>query len=300
MVTLQQLRYFRELAASGHLTQTAEKLHITQTSLSNTMINMERQLGVKLFDRTGRTIALNEVGRAYLRYVEEALSALDNAQAMINERLNREELSVSVAMSSSHVWTTLIQGFHARYQNYSIRQVNCTRHQYRELLIKQETDLVIAGTDDLVMSGLDYRILRKERLFLCVYKEHPFASREKIYLAETGGESFINLPESESFRVFCDSLFQKAGIAYHTSIECDYSMRGKLIEAGFGVAITTGKFVDKKMLGDNIYVPIADDFAVRPIAVIWNPRHYLSRAARDFREYALQTEAEEGDDDGWE
>ena len=65
MVTLQQLRYFRELAATGHLTQTAERLYITQTTLSNTIINLEKQLGVKLFDRVGRTLQLNEAGRLY-------------------------------------------------------------------------------------------------------------------------------------------------------------------------------------------------------------------------------------------
>jgi len=51
MVTLQQLYYFSELAKHGHLTRTAEKLYITQTTLSNTIINLEKQLGVKLFDR---------------------------------------------------------------------------------------------------------------------------------------------------------------------------------------------------------------------------------------------------------
>jgi DNA-binding transcriptional LysR family regulator len=292
MVTLQQYRYFRELAASEHLTQTAEKLHVTQTSLSNTIINMERQIGVKLFDRTGRSIRLNEVGRAYYAYVEEALSALDSAQAMVNEYLNRESHSVSVAMSSSHVWTSLIQGFHVKYQDYNIHQVNCTRLQCRELLVNQGTDLVIAGTDDLVLSGLEYQVFRRERLYLCVYKGHPFASRESIHLAETKNESFINLPESESFRIFCDKLFQKVGISYNTSIECDYIMRGKLIEAGFGVALTTGKFIEKNMLGNNVFIPIADDFAVRPIAIIWNPRHYLGQAARDFLAYTLQTESD--------
>ena len=291
MVTLQQLRYFRELAASGHLTRTAEKLCITQTSLSNTIIHMEKQLGVKLFHRVGRSLELSEIGKVYLGYVEEALSALDNAQHAVDNYLGRENDSVSIAMSSSHVWTTLIRNFRMEYRDYSIRQVNCTRWQYRDLLINQETDLVIAGTDDLPLSGLEYTIFRREKLYLCVYKDHPFASRDSMYLEEARNESFINLPESESFRIFCDKLFERAGISPKASIECDYIMRGKLIEAGFGVAVTTGRSIDMQMLGNNVFIPLSDDYAVRPIAIIWNPKHYLGKAAVDFRDYTLKTES---------
>ena len=290
MVTLQQLRYFRELAANGHLTHTAEKLHITQTSLSNTIIHLEKELGVRLFRRVGRSLELSEIGEAYLRYVEEGLSSLDNGLTVVDDYLNRGNNSVSIAMSSSHVWTTLIRNFRTEYRDYSIRQVNCTRLQYRDLLISQETDLVIAGIDDLPLGGLDYTIFRREKLYLCVYKDHPFASRDSIYLEEAKNESFINLSESESFRIFCDKLFEKAGISPNASIECDYIMRGKLIEAGFGVAVTTGRSIDMNMLGNNVFIPLSDDFAERPIAIIWNPKHYLGKAARDFRDYTLKTE----------
>ena len=267
-VTLQQLRYFRELAANGHLTHTAEKLHITQTSLSNTIIHLEKELGVRLFRRVGRSLELSEIGEAYLRYVEEGLSSLDNGLTVVDDYLNRGNNSVSIAMSSSHVWTTLIRNFRTEYRDYSIRQVNCTRLQYRDLLISQETDLVIAGIDDLPLGGLEYTIFRREKLYLCVYKDHPFASRDSIYLEEA----------------------KKAGISPNASIECDYIMRGKLIEAGFGVAVTTGRSIDMNMLGNNVFIPLSDDFAERPIAIIWNPKHYLGKAARDFRDYTLKTE----------
>jgi len=290
MVTLQQLRYFRELAAAGHLTRTAEKLCITQTSLSNTIIHLENQLGVKLFHRVGRTLMLSEIGEKYLAYVEEALSSLDNAQTVIDDFLNRENDTVSVAMSSSHVWATLIRGFRTEFRNYHIRQINCTRLQYRDLLVNQETDLVIAGTDDLALNGLEYTILRKEKLYLCVYKDHPLAARRSVALEEVKNESFINLPETESFRIFCDNIFERAGISPTASIECDYTMRGKLIEAGFGIALTTGRSISMGMLGSNVFIPLSDDYAVRPIAIIWNPKHYLGKAARDFRDYTLKTE----------
>ena len=66
MPTLMQLRYFQALAENGHLTKTAESLLISQTALSNMLAHLEDELGIKLFDRIGRSICLNAYGKAYL------------------------------------------------------------------------------------------------------------------------------------------------------------------------------------------------------------------------------------------
>ena len=291
MITLQQLRYFRELANTGHLTQTAEKLYITQTTLSNTIINLERQLGVKLFDRVGRTLQLNEAGKLYLQYVSEALIALENGETALNDYNGHYQQSVSVAMPVSNVWSNLIHGFHKRYHGYSLRQITCEKNQFRQLLTDQQIDFVITGVDDISLSGLEYFIIRTEQLYLCVPANHGLADRAEICLKDAKDEPFINLPESNSFRGFCDDLFKKAGFAYRAELECDYSLRGKLVAAGFGVAITTNSSRQQNTLGSGVvYIPIVDDFAKRPIAIIWNPRHYLSKAAVDFRDYVMETE----------
>jgi len=123
---------------------------------------------------------------------------------------------------------------------------------------------------------------------LCVSREHPLADREGIYLTQLRDEPFINLPESSGFRVFCDRLFERAGIPCHAVLECDYTLRGKLVAGGYGVAVTTNSSRRQNLLGTGItYIPILDDFARRPVAVVWNPRRYLSKAALDFRNYVL-------------
>lgn len=291
MITLQQLRYFKELAKTQHLTQTAERLYITQTTLSNTIINLEKQLGVKLFDRVGRNLQLNEVGRLYLQYVSEALMVLDNGLTAVNDYKESVQQAVSVAMTNSNVWSDLIRGFHTKYQSYSIRQVGCDKAQFRNKLMDQEIDFVIAGESDFSLTGLEHNVIRVEPIYLCVPLGHPLAGEKGIYLKDAKDESFINLPESNSFRGFCDQLFKKAGFVHNAALECDYVMREKLVAAGFGVAITTNASRRQNINEAEItYVPVLDDFAKRPIAIIWNPKHYLSRAAIDFRDYVMETE----------
>lgn len=296
MVTMQQLKYFRELAKTGNQSKTAEKLYITQTTLSNTIKNLERQLGVNLFERAGRSLRLSRAGERYLVYVNEALTALENAQSMLDDYREDGQQSVSVAMTSSGVWSNLVYGFRTQYPTYNLRQVNGDKAGFRTMLTEQQIDFVITGLTDFPLSGLEYDILSNERLYLCVSKDHPFANRTKIFLKEARNEPFINLPESSGFRGFCDDLFQKAGVDYRAVLECDYTLRGKLVAAGYGVAITTDTSRRQQILGGDIaYIPIADSFAKRQVAIIWNPRHYLSRAALDFKDFirtAKQNEQE--------
>ena len=63
MITLLQLDYFRRLAATEHITQTAKDLFISQTALSSMIISLEKELGVQLFDRSKRSIRLNQAGK---------------------------------------------------------------------------------------------------------------------------------------------------------------------------------------------------------------------------------------------
>lgn len=291
MVTLQQLRYFRELANTGHLTQTAQRLYITQTSLSNTIIHLEKQLGVKLFDRVGRTLRLNDAGKQYLQYVNEALMALDNGENALRDYKADYQQSVSVAMPVSSVWSNLIHGFHKRYCHYSLRQIACEKNQFRTLLTEQQIDFVIAGVDDVPLTGLEHYIIRVEELVVCVPFQHSLAEKKGVYLWEIKDEPFINLPPNNGFRVFCDELFRKAGLGYKAELECDSALRGKLVAAGFGIAISTNSSRQQNVLGEDVaYIPLLDDFARRPIAIIWNPKHYLSKAALDFRDYVMETE----------
>ncbi|MBE6973124.1 MAG: LysR family transcriptional regulator [Ruminococcaceae bacterium] len=287
MVTLQQLQYFHELAANGHLTRTAEKLYISQTTLSNTIINLEKQLGIKLFNRVGRTLQLSEAGTKYLEYVSQALGALENGRAYIEDYREKGERRISLTTGNALVWAGLVRGFQDRFRDYSIRQLNSTPDQFRRMLLDMEVDFAITGTDDLSLSGLEYQVIREEPLFLCVSKDHPLSARDSITLNEIRDENFINLPPSLPFRKYCDDLFRTAGIQYHAALECDYMLRGQLIEAGFGVALTTQSGHIAGLLGNNNHFIPLSDCPPRPIAIIWNPKRYMGRAALDFREYVL-------------
>ena len=74
---LKQLEYFYVLAKMEHCTKAAEKLYITQPSLSHAISELEKELKAPLFEKKGRNIYLNEYGRSFLPHVEKALNELE-------------------------------------------------------------------------------------------------------------------------------------------------------------------------------------------------------------------------------
>lgn len=298
MITLLQLEYFRRLAATEHITQTARELYISQTALSSMIIGLEKELGVRLFDRSKRSIRLNEEGRVYLRYVDEAFTALDNGRAALLDMTEDREKNISIAMGTSRVWAPMLHAFHKAYPQYVLRQFNHTVSSLERTLRDMKLDFVLVGENDISADGLERAWIKDDDIYLCVPAGHRFAERDTVYMDELRGEAFISLPVGSPWRVYCDWLFQTAGYEIQPVVECDYTMRAQLIESEFGVAVTSTSAKDVDLLHPNKYIRIADDYASRKMFLFWNPKRYISRAARDFRDFCLGFYQKEGPGDG--
>lgn len=285
MVTLLQLHYFRRLAATEHITQTAKDLYISQTALSSMIIGLEKELGVQLFDRSKRSIQLNQAGRIFLKYVEDMFTCLENGRNALQELTESAQRQVSLAVGSSLVWMPMIRDFRKQYPECTIKQHNQTLDDLIASLRSMKTDFVIASLDEIPDTDLEHVFLKKDSVFLCVPKTHRFAGREKVWLQELENEPYIDLPAGTPWRIYCARLFKQAKVNIHTVLECDYSIRAALVDAEFGVALTSGSAYEVDLLKPNCYVPIADEFAYREMALFWNPKKYMSQSARDFRAF---------------
>ncbi len=285
MITLLQLKYFQKLAATEHITQTAKDLYISQTALSSMIIGLEKELGVQLFDRSKRSIHLNEAGRTYLKYVDEVFTSLEDGQAALRDMTESRETQVSIAVGSSLVWSPLFHSFHKLYPKYSLKQFNYTTDGLSKAMRNREVDFVIAGKGDIPSEGLEKTLIKYDSIYLCVSPNSKFAQRKEVFLSELKDEPFISLPVGAPWRKYCDELFEKAGYSISPVVECDYTMRAPLIESEFGIALTSSSARDVDLLKPNKYIPIADDFATRKMELYWSPKRYMSKAAHDFMEF---------------
>ena len=97
---LLQLRYFLVVARREHISKAAEELYIAQPSLSRTIRRLEKEIGVPLFDRRGKSIRLNQFGQAFLEYVEQQFRLLEEGQHKVREMAGLEQGDISLAAAS--------------------------------------------------------------------------------------------------------------------------------------------------------------------------------------------------------
>ena len=143
---LLQLQYFKTIAECQHITKAANKLMISQPSLSNTLSRIEAELGVQLFDRQGRNIVLNQYGKIVLEHTHNILRELDNIRTEIDAMQQRQEKVITIASTDSMYLREWMPSFIRANPDLTIRHTVST-------IEKIETDL-LNGVIDFGISSV--------------------------------------------------------------------------------------------------------------------------------------------------
>ena len=242
-MNLYHLRQFATLAHLEHYTKAAEILSITQPSLSHAIASLEKELGVKLFEKDGRNVVLTKCGQAFLIDVEQALDMLDSSVNKLQMtglgegRLDIAELHVL----SSTVVPNFVKGF---LDSSSNKKIDFNFHSSTGLTSDMIQGLKERKYDIAFCSKMDneplieFTPVAKQELVLIVPKEHPLEGKTSIDLKESLAYPHIVFSKRSGLRQVIDKLFEKCGgypeIAY--SMEEDQGVAG-LVGAGFGIAV---------------------------------------------------------------
>ncbi|MDF2675156.1 MAG: LysR family transcriptional regulator, partial [Clostridiales bacterium] len=143
---LLQLRYFCTVVKYGNITKAAEELRISQPSLSKTISNLEKELGVTLFDRIGKHILLNDFGKAFYRRVSTGLNSIDDGLLELADMSNVQTGHVNLLiLAASNLMPELFISFHSRYPHIKLHLKHPSRH---ELILSGDCDLCISATPE--------------------------------------------------------------------------------------------------------------------------------------------------------
>ena len=289
MVGLTQLQYFKELAERQHLTQTANHLMISAPSLSATIARLEKEIGCQLFNREGRNIYLNDQGRTYLKYVNIIFDALANAKLEVHDNSREQNQHVDIAISSPIVWHQSLQLFMKNNPHITLSHTLIKRDRFCDANYCNKFDFILTAASDLSGQDWEYEILiPDDRPVLAVYPNHPLAQRQSIRLIEAKNEPFIAVTKDFSMRGFFNESCERVGFTPKIVLECDYMLRSMMLAAEYGIVFTTESGARADALKNAVFVNIIDPPLRRTQVIFSNKRHYLSHAARDFRDFMLR------------
>lgn len=283
---LRQLRYFLALAHHLHFARAAESLHITQPSLSQQIRALEEELGVTLFERSRRHVALTADGEALLPYARQLVALADDALAEFAERggLRRGRIRLGTTPTlGGHLLPGVINDFFEAYPGLELLITEDGSDRLARGLQEGRLDLALL-VEDPSLNGHVFEPLLNERIVVALPPDHPLAGQAAVCLEDLRDEGFIVCREGYHLRSLTLTACQTAGFAPRIAVSgTDVDTALRFVQSGLGVALVPEIAV--RHFGGVETVALSDPPLERTIGLAYNPGRYLSRAAAALREF---------------
>jgi DNA-binding transcriptional LysR family regulator len=211
--TLRQLKAFSLVARHQSFVRAAAELHLTPPAVSMQIKDLEQALGLPLFDRNGKGVALTRAGELLLVDVHRALQALQDAEDTLTRLRGRETGVVSVGMVSNakYFLPRLLALFHERHRDVRLHLAVGNREQLVDQLRRGLVDLAVMGTPP---PGLDANAeaFATQPLGIVAAPEHPLNGATAIPVAALAACDFIVREPGSGTRAAMDRFFRDACI----------------------------------------------------------------------------------------
>lgn len=235
---LRHLRYFLELAQTEHLTQAAQNLFVTPSTLSHGLRQLEEELGTALFERVGRGLRLSEAGRAFCGYAARALQEVESGRMALAEITGLKAGALRIGTIRSFGYTFIppvVAAFGQRYPGVRITVRELRAGEIEQMLRDGQLDVGVSlmPTD---AGDLDVEPLFDEDMVLVVHPDHPLAARRTLPLKHLADVPLALQPRSFVTRRILDAAFREAGIRPEVRMEMDSVESLEHVCRGGGIA----------------------------------------------------------------
>ena len=217
-MTFEQLEYFLAAARAETFFDAAESLHITQSALSKQIMKLEKELNVRLFDRSRRSAVLTDAGREFLK---EAGDLFHRYRAMRKRMQAFEDVSErtlrigTLPFLSQYGLTGLFKDFSAAHPEIRLLLEEVEEIDLLSGFSSGRYDLIIARSHMCDESHFRFLLLDEDRLAAMLPAGHPLAWRKSVSLSDLAGEPFLLMHPYTSLYQLCMKLFHDAGITPH-------------------------------------------------------------------------------------
>src|ERR1700759_132181 len=214
---LRQLEYFVAVAAELNFSRAAQRIHVVQSALSASVGRLEKELGVELFDRSKRQIALTAAGEGFLQHAREVIHTADRSRTSVDAF--RDQLTGSVTLGTLMSWGTLdlpaaLEEFRRSNPLVTVRLRQSLTGSAGHLaaIADGQMDLALVSISSPGSQLVALRELMSEPMVFVCESSHALENRSGFHLAALAGHDFINFPLGWGIRQRLDAGFAAAGI----------------------------------------------------------------------------------------
>lgn len=289
--TFRQLRVFAEVARQGSVLRAAESLHLSAPAVSLQIKEVETQVGLQLFDRAGRRMALTTAGEYFIVYARRLLATLKETQDAMARftRLESGRLTIGMVSAAKYFLPQLLASFHKEHPAIDVRLKLGSREQFGPLMQGGEVDLCIMGRPprDTPCRAEPFAM---HPHVLITAPDHPFARGEDVPLAALAHEPFIVREPESGTRIALQEFLDTHRIQPSFVMEMASNEAIKqAVMAGMGVSLLSLHTISLELAYGLIATPTVEGL---PLVRRWNVVNVaakpLSPAAEAFRYFVLE------------
>ena len=264
------LRYFVTLAHEKHYTKAAKQLCITQPSLSHAIDQLEKELGVQLFEKVGRNTTLTHFGEEFLVCAEHTLATLDEGVEMIKKSAAGDgviRLGFVRPLGIKFIFNTDVTG------------------KLLEGMKDKRFDILFCSEPPKTL-GFNAVPVKRQELVLIVPDSHPLAERDEINLCETMDYDYVYFHNNSGIRKVIDDMFARAEITPRIACETEEDeVIAGLVSAGFGIAVVP--YMDMLLKLDVKIIKITSPAYERSFFMVNDDRLYMPPVVKSFYDFVL-------------
>lgn len=279
-MNLRQLEYFAAVAECGSFTKAAAQQYITQTAITQQIRELEKTLGVELFDRSTRPVTLTPAGSLFLHEAKAILERMDQAMQRVREVSVGMSGKLKIGYTKGYERSDLserLRSFHHAYPNILL---SCYRNDTDRLafgLLQNEYDIIFTwdSTGLLQDEAIGSVLVRQYPLMAVVYEGHPLAARRFLTRRELKLEKIIYATLSERGDSRGDArfleLYREAGyepnVIYLTN---DMENVLMMVAAAEGISILPAYMTNKLTDGGELrFIPLKGEEEHIEIVAAW-------------------------------
>ncbi|HEX2136508.1 MAG TPA: LysR family transcriptional regulator [Microvirga sp.] len=238
ILTIRQMEILVAAADTMNFSEAAERLGITQPSLSETIRRIEAELGLRLFERTTRSLTLTPDGRHAVAVAREVVRDFRLALETIAHRAKSRRARVSIAALPSIACAVLPAAVRGLLSQFPHAEVSV-----QDVLHERAVGLVADGLADMALTirparleGLSFEELGSDPVHLVCRADHPLAASERVEWRELVPYPFVGLARTSSVRRLTDAAFTLSEVAVEPAYEVEQiPSAAALVESGLGV-----------------------------------------------------------------
>lgn len=283
--------YFLEFATLAELesyVDAAERLSLSESSLSRHIKALEEELSVPLFKRTSRTVKLNEYGKIFLPFARQFLELQKLYMSQLESaRLHNES---KVIICSAYYVDDLLSLFHKQHKGIGIISLNTAEnfHDIMNLLRRNVCELAFI-IDPEELDELEIIPYESDYHIAVLPCSHPLADRQSIFLNELANENFISFKKNSYSDNQLHQLCKKAGFSPRIIFSADVgSAIASFVRSGMGVSVLLKKNISKRKIPDIALVDLKPEAKI-DIKLCYLKNAKLSPGAKDLIRFVKET-----------